>query len=215
MLYCAGSAAKTGQPPPVPESTAGLASNAISLHTGSSSLHHSKFVKSALTLPALWAITTLLACTPPGVATATLQPDQTSIPAPAAAPSQTQTSTAALWKTYRNETYGFSFEYPAIYDEPAYRDSCGLKENSEGIRLGLRSGLRISNSGGWSLEQYANDLLTGRDWSVDVPKNGIVSGLEALTVEYRFGGANRYGTFTLVKRAELIFYLRIYRRWFL
>jgi hypothetical protein len=28
-----------------------------------------------------------------------------------------QPSKAALWKTYHNEQYGFSFEYPAIYDE--------------------------------------------------------------------------------------------------
>jgi len=126
-------------------------------------------------------------------------------PLPTPAPTQVVSNSPVLWKTYRNDTHGFTLEYPALYDEAPNINSCGLKENSDGIHFGLRSDLRISDSGGLSLEEHINNLLKGKDWSMEVQKNGTVNGLKAITVEYRFGGTSRYGTLTLVKRDEHIF----------
>jgi hypothetical protein len=38
-------------------------------------------------------------------------------------------------------------------------------------------------------------------------KNVTINGLEAVTVEYRFGGTNRFGAFTLIKHNTRIFAL--------
>jgi hypothetical protein len=103
------------------------------------------------------------------------------------------------WRTYRNERYSFTFEYPAIYDEEAYRDSCGLKEIENGIHLGTQINLLILDSGGMTLADYANNLIQSKGWSVDAQTNELISGgIDALTIQYRFGGTNRFGTVTLV-----------------
>lgn len=123
------------------------------------------------------------------------------------APSDVQASTDSfpVWKTYQNELYGFSFEYPAIYEEMPYKDSCGLEENSDAIRVGQRSELLFLNSGGLDLAEYTNNLLEGKDWNVDSRENELINGLEAITVQYRFGGTNRFGSLTLVKDEQRIF----------
>jgi hypothetical protein len=118
---------------------------------------------------------------------------------------QASTDSFSVWKTYQNEMYGFSFEYPAIYEEMPYKDSCGLKESSDGIHVGLGSELLFLDSGGLELAEYTNNLLQGKDWSVDSRESQLIDGLEAITVQYRFGGTNRFGTFTLVKDGERIF----------
>jgi len=54
-----------------------------------------------------------------------------------AAPSQTPGPTA-LWHTYRNERYGFNFEYSSDYEDPAYKDLCGLQASEHGTILTVR-----------------------------------------------------------------------------
>ncbi len=156
-------------------------------------------MRSIVILATLGAAATIVACAPSVITTSTSQPGKTPTPDPTAA------MIILAWKTYRNETHGFAFEYPAIYDEVPYRASCGVKEDNGGIHLGARSGLLFFDSGGLSLAEYANHLLDGKDWQVEAPRTETVNGLEAITVEYRFGGMSRYGTFTLIKRGERIF----------
>ena len=119
-------------------------------------------------------------------------------------PATTVTSDIA-WKTYQNGTYGFTFEYPAIYDEPAYKDSCGLKESSDGVQLGHQIQIQFLDSGGLNLAEYTTNLLQSKGWSADSQQNEPVNGMEAVTVQYRFGGTNRFGTLTLVKPNDHIF----------
>jgi hypothetical protein len=127
--------------------------------------------------------------TPPPFCTATPEPSSSNI----------------IWKTYRNGIYGFTFEYPAIYDELPYRDSCGLKENSDGIQLGHQIQLLFLDSGGLNLTEYTSNLLQSKGWGVDSQQNEPINGVEATTIQYRFGGTNRFGTFTLVKPDNRIF----------
>ena len=44
----------------------------------------------------------------------------------------------ALWNTYRNKLYGFTFEYPSAYEDPAYKDLCGLQASEHGTILAVR-----------------------------------------------------------------------------
>jgi hypothetical protein len=114
-------------------------------------------------------------------------------------------SSNKIWKIYRNGIYGFTFEYPAIYDEPPYRDFCGLKEYRDGIQLGHQIQLLFLDSGGLNLTEYTNNLLQSKGWSVDSQQNEPINGVESIRVQYRFGSTNRFGTFTLVKSDERIF----------
>lgn len=111
----------------------------------------------------------------------------------------------ALWNTYRNVTYGFTFEYPAIYDDAAYKDSCGVKEIGDGIHLGHQIDLLFLNSGGLGLADFTNAFLQSKGWSVDSQNNNPINGFEAVSAQYRFGGTNRFGTLTLVKQNDQIF----------
>lgn len=121
--------------------------------------------------------------------------------------SQTAMNSEIVWKTYRNEVYRFKFEYPEIYDELPYRDSCGLRENSDGIQLGHQIQLLFLDSGGLNLTEYTSNLLQSKGWSVDSQQNGPINGVEATTIQYRSGGTNRFGTFTLIKPDDHIFAL--------
>ena len=110
-----------------------------------------------------------------------------------------------LWKTYRNDDRGFTFEYPAIYDEAPYSESCGLKESSDGVHLGHQIDLLFLNSGGVGLAEFTSDLLQSKGWSVDSQTTEPLNGLEAVAIQYRFGGTNRFGSATLVKDGDLIY----------
>lgn len=109
------------------------------------------------------------------------------------------------WKTYQDHTFGFTMEYPAIYDEPPYGETCGLKASNEGIHLGRQLELRFLYSGGLSLEEYTSNLLAGKDWRVEVRQYETVSSLPAITMQYRFGGTDRFGMITLVEYNGLIY----------
>ena len=53
--------------------------------------------------------------------------------------------------------------------------------------------------------EFTDKLLQNQSLQVEIRKNTIIDGQEGVTVEYRFGGENRFGTFTVVKNAERIF----------
>ncbi|MEO8356047.1 MAG: hypothetical protein ABI621_09035, partial [Chloroflexota bacterium] len=108
------------------------------------------------------------------------------------------------WKTYQNNTFGFSMEYPARYDEAPYNDTCGIKVSNEGIRLGHQIEILFLAANGLSLEEYTSNLLRDKDWRMESQRYQTVSGLNAITVDYRFGGTNRFGTVTLVDYQGLI-----------
>ena len=112
---------------------------------------------------------------------------------------------ARPWKTYQDNTFGFVMEYPAIYDEPPYTEACGLKPSNQGVRLGRQTEILFLPAQNLTLEEFAGSLVSEKGWSVESQEQTTVSGLPALTVEYRFGGTSRFGTFTLVDFQGLIF----------
>jgi len=124
---------------------------------------------------------------------------------PAITPILNPSISTILWDTYQNDLYGFSFEYPAVYEEPAYIDRCGLKENETGIHLGQRIDIQFLDPGGLGLEDFASHLLNGKDWSLESQTRQSISGLEGINIQYRFGGTNRFGTISLVEHNSHIF----------
>jgi hypothetical protein len=107
-------------------------------------------------------------------------------------------SAAPAWKMYQDAGGRFGFEYPAVYDEPAYRDRCAPRAMEEGAAVGARSELVFLDAGGSSLAESADKLLESKEWTEESRADETVGGRPALTVAYRFGGLNRYGTFTLI-----------------
>jgi hypothetical protein len=103
-----------------------------------------------------------------------------------------------VWKTHQDAAGRFSFEYPAAYDSPAYRDQCAPRESEDGLMFGMRSELGYIDSGDASLAESADRLLREKDWREESRAATTISGQPALTVAFRFGGTNRYGEFTLV-----------------
>jgi hypothetical protein len=109
------------------------------------------------------------------------------------------------WKTYQDPTFGITMEYPAIYDEPPYSDSCGLKPGSEEVRLGRQIQVRFLYGGGLSLEEYTTKFLQENDWKAETQYYETVSGLPAITVFYRIAGTEKGGIVTLVEYNGLVY----------
>jgi CARDB len=124
---------------------------------------------------------------------------------PAKTPSPNTSITHILWEIYRNDLHGFSFEYPMVYEEPAYIGRCGLKETETGIQLGQRIEIQYLDPGGLGLEDFASQVLQGKDWSVDSQTSQLIGGLVGINIQYRFGGTNRFGTISLVEHNNRIF----------
>jgi hypothetical protein len=140
-------------------------------------------------------------------------------PAP---PAKTQESVkppaqAVTWKTYHNKQYGFSFEYPAIYDDARYRERYGIStsdkpEDSDlgrtkfSLTMCYRVYLDIYDARGLSLEAFLNCALKkGAFDNLESKTVTSVNGVKGYQVDYRFGGMNRFGTITLLKNQNLIF----------
>jgi hypothetical protein len=109
-----------------------------------------------------------------------------------------------VWKKYHNSSYGFSFEYPAIYDEAPYTP-CGVKTNQDAVSLGGRSDLLILDPNGLGLKDFIDQTIKTKGYSLQAQKNELIDGYDSITIEYRFGGLNRFGTFTMFKRGSLVF----------
>lgn len=117
------------------------------------------------------------------------------------APAQTPaggTPASPAWKSYSNATLGIAFEYPAVYDEAANKDMCAVRTIQDGVGMGIRSEFAAIDPGGRSLDDFASELVKTKEFTEESRAAITVGGQPALTVEYRFGGPNRYGTFTLV-----------------
>jgi hypothetical protein len=139
-----------------------------------------------------------------------------------AQPAKTQGSVkppaqAVTWKTYHNQQYGFSFEYPAIYDQARYRERYGISlsdqpEDSDfgrtkfSLTMCYRVYLDIYDARGLSLEAFFNRALKKGDISnIESKTVTSVNGVKGYQVDYRFGGMNRFGTITFLKKKNHIF----------
>jgi len=108
------------------------------------------------------------------------------------------------WITYQNKTYGFSFEYPAIYDDPHNKAACGIKDLGSSISLGARIGLEIIQAGSLSLDDFTSQFLSAKQWVLENENSAKVGGAGALLVEYHSLKPDQYGTIAFVKHNPVI-----------
>ncbi len=147
--------------------------------------------------------------TPPATL-ASVTPVSSDVPIlrPSDTPKAEGSAISGVWNVYYSSTEPrFSFEYPALYDTEAY-SQCQVtqiqdKDYLEYVRFGYRSELGVVINDLPSLDQYVERWMNGKDR--DSKTDLTINGLPALTIDYRFGGVNRFGTATFLSRDNLIF----------
>jgi hypothetical protein len=131
-----------------------------------------------------------------------LTPSATATATPTSRPTLDFTLFVNAWRTYRNEAYGFSFEYPAIYDETG----CGPSVSNETeIYVGGRSALYIEDANGRSIDEYIDFSIKRNEFTLQSQTEGSVNGFRAVTIEYRFSSLNRWGIATIFQRRDKIY----------
>lgn len=117
------------------------------------------------------------------------------------------------WKVYRNEEYSFEFEYPTLYDEYELeeRKPCELLETIDvpnypidEIKVGSRTFLSFSPEEE-DLETYIVQLIERKEWHLSSKQTHIVAGVEAVSIEFEFGGMGRRGWATFFKRGDTLY----------
>jgi hypothetical protein len=79
---------------------------------------------------------------------------------PTRAPTSSAPKFNGPWKTYRNDTPGIAFEYPAQFDTNP--QTCGLRVTNNQIEFGVAN-LRIVPANGLSLDEYVNQHILKTD----------------------------------------------------
>jgi hypothetical protein len=133
---------------------------------------------------------------------------QTEIPTQVLQSPKNTPTPSVEWKKYQNEAYGFSFEYPALFDERENKSNCGIKQNNNDILLGHRIEISIFDAKAKSLKEFTSEFLKTKAWIIENQKEDMVGSHEGITVDYRFG-QSRFGTITLIKNAEMIYAIGI------
>jgi hypothetical protein len=131
-------------------------------------------------------------------------------PTPTGSLSQDTPQPDALLVRYVDELYGIAFEYPAVYDEPPYKDAgCGVEVAESGderfIYIGHRIIIAISPSSGRDLAADVDDFTAARELVVTDRTDQTVAGVEAVRLAYRFGGMNRLGLVTFFAHGEWLY----------
>ncbi|MCP4371696.1 MAG: hypothetical protein GY797_26795 [Deltaproteobacteria bacterium] len=120
------------------------------------------------------------------------------------------------WKVYTNTEYGFSFEYPAVYNLTADTFSCEITEseiikNEQYFRLGHRYGIVIADMPqGLNLSDYVDQLVNesqGDDWVLGSRESVVVGNQEAIKIVYGSGSLMRPVTEILLEKNGKIYTL--------
>lgn len=138
--------------------------------------------------------------TPTAKPVLTQAPPATSRPSPL--PSAT-TSADGKWVLYTNTALGFSFEYPALFEQPAYQTTCGLKAYDDRVVVADQIAIWSEPGDGRTQDQLADELIAKGDWKEE--GRHVVPPGDRLQVDFRFGGANAFGTMTIATFEERLY----------
>jgi hypothetical protein len=100
------------------------------------------------------------------------------------------------WLTYRNLPFGFSFEYPAVYNIPENKTQCGLWEEAGADGIVVHWGSRSSLAAFPSHGESGEELITARmsQDATNVEMTAVsADGVPGLKATFRFGGLARFG----------------------
>lgn len=106
----------------------------------------------------------------------------------------------ANWKTHKNGKYGFEFKYPPI---PSGCERCKVDEESDEHFWINRTELTIMDSGGSTLSEFVDEET--REFTIEKRDNILIGGKEGISVDYRFGGMNRFGSAAFVENGGKVF----------
>jgi len=133
--------------------------------------------------------------------------DVTSTPAPVE-------SFRDRWTTYANPAYGFSFDYPAVYDSRQYRYCAPRAQQSLPepavfvLDIGSQTRLTLSQPGSLSLEEAVEAFQADPSragYQFDPPAEREVGGETGVSLSYRAGEAKRYGESTFFLKDGLLY----------
>jgi len=148
---------------------------------------------------------------------ATLPPTHTSDLPSLNASTQIQPAPEVAWSDFHSDTYRCSFEYPAAYDEPQYQ-TCSPRvveqpDNGE-FSMGHQSYLYVQRKDNLDIQSYVDNLVAQKQddgaWVLVSQDLKIVGGEEAVEINYRFGGTNRFGTATILNHNGLLLMFNFY-----
>jgi hypothetical protein len=102
------------------------------------------------------------------------------------------------WVTYEDKNYGFTFEYPAVYDYEPYKVNCGVrKPNGDIIKVGALNDLFIIPTTSSDLAAYVKELIETKQaggWVIETTQTSEFNQQQAITMEYRTdANGGRYG----------------------
>jgi hypothetical protein len=119
------------------------------------------------------------------------------------------------WATYDIPQLGVAIEYPVYFGLPPYsssgcQPSLTATEDGSAIHIGLRLWITTSpfDPSALSLADYVEGEIARIEESGEVTSEvewGTIGGVTSATLEYRFGGANRYGASAYFVRGDTLF----------
>jgi len=125
---------------------------------------------------------------------------QTPPPAP-----QQEVLNISTWQTYRNEEFGFEFQYPKEFAESQECKARMSEVQTNVVNIGNRINITIGDSKGMSLEDFVSADFS-REFLFDINQSEqSVGGEKAITISYRVEGTGRLGTVTFIKRGAKIY----------
>lgn len=107
-----------------------------------------------------------------------------------------------LRKSYQNDEYGFEFDY--LLPTTECKDSCRLESYQNKIVVG-RTTLLIEDSNGLNVYDFAEKNT--KDFIINKKENIEIGGVPGVVVDYRFGGANRFGKVAFVEKNNIVYIL--------
>ncbi|MEK7510506.1 MAG: hypothetical protein AAB567_03070 [Patescibacteria group bacterium] len=132
-------------------------------------------------------------------------PVSTPSPQPQAINNQQSTIDMSDWQTYRNDEFGFEFQYPKEFAESQDCKARMSKVQKNVVDIGNRTDVSVVGSKGLNLEDFvAADFIL--ESLFDIHRSEQIVGEEkAITISYRVEGTGRFGTVTYVKHADKIY----------
>jgi len=103
---------------------------------------------------------------------------------------------------------GFSFEYPALYEQPDYREICGLHEYDNMVIVADQIVIWSEPASGRTAVRLADSMIDADQLSVEHREDNDPG--DRVSVSFRSAGSNAYGSFTVDTYRNALYVLAFY-----